>query len=388
MTTGDVSEGTTKRQEILDADTHSSGTTADVVAELVEVISADRFSDWYRERQYTQNIEDGTPYFNESGYQPAPERHSPSKLLRCHRRQFYQDHNAPEEQSDPDGIFWVGSKFEEEIAFPFLKHAVTNQETYVQNSIWVDYTVETAAGDLQLKGETDPVIVDADATPILPTEIKTKRSVDDVSAPNRAHRAQLHAYLVGLSNKFDIDLTTGVILYGSRKSLDVTTFRVDFDAEFWHDVVLEWAADHTEYRISQSLPPAVPEAGWECEFCSYHQRCGEGDRHVADSGATGLLTRYTGYPREKLVYYLEAHSRAKLTPSLAFEHGDLVGEHGVYDWECTRCNDTYAWDAVEWDGDVTQPPQCSACFEEGSIGLLRGPEPDDQRCGGDSRVAE
>jgi CRISPR/Cas system-associated exonuclease Cas4 (RecB family) len=355
---------------------------------LLEDITATQFKTWYRERQYTQNIEDGTPYFNKSGYQPAPERHSPSKLLRCHRRLFYQDHNAPEEQSDPEGIFWVGSKFEEEIAFPFLKHAVTDQETYVQNSIWADYTVDTAAGDLQLRGETDPVIVDSDATPILPTEIKTKRSVDNVTEPNRAHRAQLHAYLIGLSEKFDIDLTTGVILYGSRESFDIRTFRVDFDAEFWHDVVLGWAADHTEYRISQELPPADAETAWECDFCAYRERCGQGDRHVSDSGATGLLTGYTGYPREQLAEYFEAYPSAKLTPSLAFEHGDLAIQHGVYDWECPRCGATFAWDNVDWDGDVTHPPRCPDCSAAESLSLLRGPKPEDQIDGGEDHVAE
>jgi CRISPR-associated exonuclease Cas4 len=355
---------------------------------LLEDLTATQFKAWYRERQYTQNIEDGTPYFNESGYQPAPERHSPSKLLRCHRRLFYEDHNAPEEKPNPEGIFWVGSKFEEEIVHPFLKHSVTNQETYVQNSIWIDYTVDTSDSALQLKGETDPVIVDSDATPILPTEIKTKRSVDNVAEPNRAHRAQLHAYLIGLSKKFDIDLTTGVILYGSRESFDIRTFRVDFDAEFWQDIVLEWAANHTEYRISQELPPADAETDWECDFCAYRERCGKGDRHVSDSAATGLLTRYTGYPREKLAEYLDAYPSAKLTPSLAFEHRNLAADYGVYDWKCTQCDATYAWDSVDWDGDVTHPPRCPVCADAESLGLLRGPKPENQISGGENHVGE
>jgi CRISPR/Cas system-associated exonuclease Cas4 (RecB family) len=357
-------------------------------SQLEKVLSSETFRDWYQERQYRENIENGTPYFNESDHVPDPERHSPSKLLRCHRRLFYQDYNAPEEQPDPDGIFWVGSKFEEEIIFPFLRDAVTGQNTYVQNSIWIDYTIETSAGDLQLKGETDPVIVDADGRPILPTEIKTKRSVKDLSSPNRAHRAQLHAYLVGLSEKFDIDLTTGVILYGSRRSLDITTFHVEFDADFWRDIVLEWAVDHTEYRINQRLPPADPMTGWECDFCSYCERCGEGNRHFSEKGPAGLLTRFTGYPREKLIEYLEAHPNAKLTPSLAFEYEELASKYGVYDWECPQCFGTYAWDALGWDGDVTQPPRCPRCAEDGSVSLLHGPDPDDQIDRGDKNKIE
>lgn len=355
---------------------------------LLGNITAARFRTWYQERKYTQNIEAGTPYFNNAGFQPDPEQHSPSKLLRCHRRLFYQDNNAPEEEPDPEGIFWVGSKFEEEIVFPFLKREADNHDAYVQNSIWVDYSIETPAGDVQIKGTTDPVIVDEDAVPILPTEIKTKNSLSSVSSPNRTHRAQLHAYLVGLSKKFDVDLTTGVILYGSRQSFDVKVFRVEFDASFWTDEVLNWATEHTQYRISDDLPLAEPEVEWECNFCSYRERCGEGERHTSDSGTTGLLTRYTGYPREKLVEYLEVYPEAKLTPSLAFEHPDLSAKFGVYDWQCKRCDNTYEWDVPEWGGDVTQPPRCPDCFEGGLIELLCGPAPDDQVIGGEIHAAE
>ena len=358
------------------------------VEKLCDDLSPDRFGEWYRKRQYRKNIENGTPYFNGPSTVPEPERHSPSRLLKCHRQVFYQQCNAPEETSDPNGVFWFGTRFEEDIAFPFLGQAITDSDTYVQNSIWVDFRVETEGGELQIKGETDPVIVDTDAVPILPTEIKTKSSVEHTTTPNRSHRAQLHAYMVGLSKKYDIDLTNGVIIYGSRETLDVKIFQVEFDKEFWEDVVIEWATAHTNYRLSGKLPPAEPEKDWECDFCGYRERCGQSDRHISDCGPSGLLTRYSGYPRKKLVEYLDSHPDAKLTPSLAFEHRDLADEYGVYDWNCTQCHGKYVWDAVEWDGDVTQPPQCPKCFETGSIGLLRGPEPADQLCGGESHVAE
>mgnify|MGYP000707673628 CR=1 FL=1 len=345
---------------------------------LLQTLSAESFDDWLNERQYRRNIENGTPYFNESGHIPDPERHSPSKLLQCHRKIRYRQENTPAEQASPDGIFWVGTQFEEEIGFPFLERAVTGSDTYVQNTIWVDFTVETAVGDLRIKGATDPVIVDAEATPILPTEIKTKSSVEDLTSPNRHHKAQLHAYLVGLSEKYDINLRTGVLMYGSRDSLNTRFFIVEFDDTFWEEVVVGWAATHTEYRLANELPPAEPEYDWECEFCSFRERCGKGALKFEDIGAKGLLPGFTEYPKSKLVEYLEAHDDAKLTPSLAYEHPELVGAYGAFDWKCRGCSETVAWNAVEWDGDAGSPPTCPTCSSQGPVTCLVGPAPADQ----------
>lgn len=351
---------------------------------LLNRATPDRFGEWYNEREYAENIENGTPYFNKGGYQPEPGRYSPSKLLRCHRRQFYTDHNAPEEEPDPSGIFWTGSKLEEELFLPFLKQIADEMDVYVQNSIWVDYSTNTHVGQLKFKGSTDPVIVDADAVPILPTEIKTRSTLENLSEPNPAHRAQLHAYMEGLSRDYDADIRTGVLIYGSRKTLEIKRFRVDFDEEFWQESVLDWASDHTEYRLEESLPPASPEAEWECGFCDYRERCGKGDRHESDVGSSGLLTRYTGYPRERLREYLEANPHGKLTPSLAFEYRDLADAFDVYDWVCAECGLEVEWDAVDWNGDVTAPPQCSQCLAEGTASLLRGPRPSVQASRGGS----
>jgi len=352
-------------------------------AELIEILSGNRFEKWYRERQYSENIKNGTPYFNGSGFTPEPHRHSPSKLLQCHRRIVYQKNNAPEEQSDQAGIFWIGRQFEADIVFPFLEDVAAEVGKYVRNTVWVDFEVETGVGTLRIKGATDPLIVDGDAVPIIPTEIKTKSSVAYLSSPNRHHCAQLHAYMVGLSEKYNISLTNGVLVYASRESLNMKIYHVEFDEAFWKDVVLEWADTHTEYRIGDELPPAEPEADWECEFCSYKERCGEGDRHYSNTAVTGFLPRFTGYPSQKLTDYLTTYPSAKLTPSLAFQHPELANEHGVYDWECARCETTRAWNAIEWDGDVTAPPRCPDCFAEGSISHLSGPAPADQAVAGD-----
>ncbi|MFC6874124.1 CRISPR-associated protein Cas4 [Halobellus marinus] len=340
-------------------------------------ISTDSFDKWYKERQYRQNILEGTHYFNGPGKITPPRRLSPSKLLQCHRKTVYKQRNAPEESGDPTGIYWFGTEFEEQIIVPFLQEAVVGQREYVANSLWVDYTVETDAGELRIKGATDPVIVTADAEPVLLTEIKTRRSIENTNAPSRRHKAQTHAYLKGLSEKYDRSISEAVILYGSRTTFDIKPFRIEFDPYFWRETVLNWAQNHAEYRLNDELPPAEPESSWECDYCSYSERCGKGQRQFDDIGPKGLLPGFTGYPREKLVEYLEAHDQAKLTPSLAHSHPDLADEYGALDWKCRGCGNSVAWDAIEWDGDTSKPPQCPECVNKGST-VLVDPAPEEQ----------
>ena len=339
------------------------------VTELLDRLSAKRHREWYQERQWRKNIENGQSYFNGPGTVPESERHSPSQLLQCHRKIVYRQENAPAEQPDPRGIFWFGTKFEEDLLFPFLDRAVTGMDTYVQNSIWIDFTIETEVGELRIKGSTDPVIVDPDAVPILLTEIKTKDSISNVTEPNCHHRAQVHAYLAGLSEKFDEELTDAAIVYGSRESLDVKTFHVSFDEEFWQQVVLDWASTHTQYRIDNELPPAEPEYDWECRFCSYRNRCGKGDSPHSDLGSNGLIPRFNSYPRRKVIEYLEAHPEERLTPTLAHQYPGLVDAYGVSDFYCSSCESEIGWQAV----DTVDDPFCPQCVDRGTISILTVP---------------
>lgn len=350
---------------------------------LINNISPTAFNDWYREREFRQNILNGTPYFNRPSPVKPPERHAPSSLLQCHRKMMYKQLNAPEETSDPNGIFWIGTRFEEDLIMEFLQESVVGDGEYVTNSLWIDFTVETDAGELRIKGSTDPVIVTPESEPLLVTEIKTKRSIENTDEPNRHHKAQVHGYMRGLSEKMDRNITEAVILYGSRTTLDIKIFHVEFDPWFWEQTVVEWAATHTTYRLNEELPPASPEYEWECKFCSYKQRCGKGSLPYENTIPTGLLPNYTGYPREKLATYLQAHNAAKLTPTLAQHHPDLADQYGAFEWTCQACGEVTAWDAVDWNGDTTAPPVCQACTNSASMAVLRGPAPAEQLSGED-----
>jgi len=230
--------------------------------------------------------------------------------------------------------------------------------------------VETTTGELRIKGSTDPVIVDTDATPILPTEIKTKSSVDNITEPNRHHRAQVHAYLVGLTEKFEEEITDAVLVYGGRESLELKTFHVEFDPEFWNEVVVEWAEQHTQYRLDEKLPPGDPEYDWECRFCSYRVRCGKSDTDHHDYSPSGLLPGYDDYPRDTVVEYLQDNPTEGLTPSLAREYPDLAKEYEVTNWYCNRCSSEIDWDEVDVSGD----PLCPSCAERGEIAALSLPQ--------------
>jgi len=342
-------------------------------------IGAEEFRDWYTERQFVENIRNGQAYFNGPAPVKPPERHSPSSLLQCHRKIYYNQRNAPEESADPHGIFWFGSRFEEELAVPFLQNIVANEDAFVTNSLWIDFSTETEAATLQIRGETDPVIVDEEGKPLLLFEIKTKRTVKNLTEPNRHHKAQAHAYMRGLSEKYDRAIDESIIIYGGRTTLNLKTFRVTFDEEFWNDTVLNWAENHTVYRLEEELPPADPEYDWECEFCSFRERCGKGSESYDSAGPLGLLPRYEEYPRQKLVEYLEAHNAA-LLPSLAQKHPDLAKQYGVCDWYCDTCESGFSWEPDNRTSP-TGSRLCPSCAETDRLSYLMDPPLDVQQAG-------
>ena len=341
---------------------------------LADKITPETFEEWYREREFTENIRDGKPYFNGAGRIKPPTEHSPSSILQCHRKIAYRQLNAPEEDGDPLGIFWSGTLFEEELIQPYLDDTFAPSDWYVTNSIWVNFVIDHDDESYRVKGVTDPVIVDEDGTPNLVTEVKSKRSVENVTEPDVHHKAQAHCYMFGLSEKYDRPITDAVILYGSRTSLEIKPFHIRFDIDFWEDEVVDWISTHSRYRTRGILPPADPELDWECRYCSFKHRCGKSDRLYDNVGPFGLLPKFTEYPKEKVREYLEAHPGAKLTPSLAYTYPDLAEEYPTYDWECHRCDGRFSWASVRFDPADPCGPTCPECDPRG----LRGPDPADQ----------
>ncbi|WP_135851106.1 CRISPR-associated protein Cas4 [Halorussus salinus] len=349
--------------------------THDPVATLIEKICTTDFDTWYRERQFVQNIREGQPYFNGPSPCRDPRYHTPNKLNQCHRKIYYDRLNAPEEQPEPEGLFWFGTKFEEELAMEYLEDTV-KPHRYVRNSIWLDFTIETETDNLRFRGETDPVVVDKDGVPYLPTEVKTTE-VDNLTKPKKRHLAQVHAYLYGLSQEYDREFTAAVLLYTHRKTFSFTPFEVEFDSEFWRNTVVEWAETQTQYRQDEILPPADPELEWECEYCDYKHRCGEGNTNYENGGVRGFLPLFAEYPRDKVEEYLEVYSDvgAKLTPTLAHHYPDLANRFEVDDWQCEACETTQQWDSVDWNGNVDRPPLCPQCEKDGIPAPLSGPAP-------------
>lgn len=357
------------------------------ISTLLEVISEDAFGEWYQQRQIKQHMRDGNPWKHTPASVTPPRRHSPSRLLQCQRKTYYTGHNAPKEDPNPDGIFWAGSRIEEDLVMPYLEAVADDveQTTYVQNSMWVDYELETAAGPLHIKGATDPVLCTRDGDPLLPTEIKTKESLEHFDStdptPSIHHRAQLHAYLHGLEEATSHSVQTGLIIYVSRKQHELLPIRVDFDTEFWRDMVIEWAANQTEHRLEEALPPAEPEHSWECKYCSFRERCGKGESPHEDVPAEGFVPRVI-YPQRQVKQALRAEGGATaLTPTLAHEYPALATEYDVADWRCPSCTDTYAWGEIEWDGRKESPPSCPRCADNGQYVALATVRED----GGDSK---
>jgi hypothetical protein len=103
---------------------------------IVETISNEPFSEWYQEKQFTENILKGRPYFNGASPPPGAAKHSPSKLLQCNLGVRYYTENAPQEGDPLQGLFWVESKFEEEIVLPYLSMQYNRE--YVRSELNVD----------------------------------------------------------------------------------------------------------------------------------------------------------------------------------------------------------------------------------------------------------
>jgi CRISPR-associated exonuclease Cas4 len=95
----------------------SERTTAEA---LIESISNKSFRDWYHEYQYAQNFREGKPWRNSASCQKPPNQHNPSQLKQCHRKIYYQRLNAPEERAEPHGVFWLGTRIEEDIILKWL----------------------------------------------------------------------------------------------------------------------------------------------------------------------------------------------------------------------------------------------------------------------------
>lgn len=349
----------------------------ETIRRLLAGISGEEFKRWYSGRRRARSPGQHSGRSSKENSNVPPGRHAPSRLLQCHRKTLYRVHDAPEESQQRAGIFWFSTHLETELVVPFLE-ARTDADVYVRNSIWVDYTRSTDEGPLQIRGRTDPVLVDVTGQPLVLTEVKTTASVHALDAPRSHHLAQAHAYMEGLSEHADQDVRETLLLYFSRETLDARTFTVEFDDQFWEERVLPWAAQNSEYRRRDELPPARPEFDWECDYCSFRHRCGRADSPYADTGPHGFLPLFDEYPRERVREYLDAVPNARLTPTLAHAFPGLIDRYGVLDWGCQRCSATYAYDAVEWDGDTEHPPLCEACCRDGVPAPLSGPPPADQ----------
>lgn len=356
---------------------------------LEDALNGDNFRAWRREQKFRENIKNDNPEYNGGGYKKTPKRHSPHTLNQCRRKQWYREHNAIEETAPVDGIFTIGSYIEEEIIEPWLDALAEQFGGYLANGLWLEGTIDTETGKLTIAGKTDPAVVDRDGVPYAITEVKSKASLSNLNSPNPHHKSQLLSYLHNAKQEYDLDdYPAGYFIYSGKKRLDVRVFKVEFDEDFFRKNVVEWCENLTFCRIEDMLPKAKPEQSWECNLCEYRGRCGNYDpdpdeRDLAweDCGADGMLPLFD-YPVESVIEYMHANAEAKLTPTVAHKHPELTEVFDVYDWECPRCTETFAWtEFSQWDGDVESPPFCPQCAEDDFWIDLSGPDPDDQTTG-------
>lgn len=348
------------------------------LAQIEERLSGENFRQWRREQQYRENIKNNNPEYNSGGYPTDSESHLPHQLGQCHRKTWYRENNAAEETQTPDGIFAIGEWAEEEIVGPWLNNLAEKYGGYYSNDLWLEGEYETSTETLQFRGKTDSAICDSAGMPLLLTEIKTKQSLSNLETPQDHHKMQLATYQYCAAQKHDISPPIGYLLYLGKKRFDLQAYRIEFDSEFFAENVADWAEKMTQYRQNQQLPPANPEQNWECKLCEYQARCGKADEESwSDCRAEGFLPLFE-YPQESVLDYLASHENPELTPTIAHQYPRLAADHPVANWECECCDAQYAWDSIDWDGDVKEPPTCPQCASRHRYAELSGPAPEKQ----------
>lgn len=340
---------------------------------LLERAQSADFREWYRERRRRENARAGKFAYNGPRDPPSPDLHTPSSLVQCHRKRRYEEANAPAEDPSPNGHFWIGSTVETDLVHPFLEDRVAGPEQYVTEGLGFQTEIEGPEGTFRLRGRTDPVITTETGEPLLPTEVKTVEDIERVTEPRVRHRAQVHAYLVALSERVEDRLEEALLLYVSKSTLACRALRVSFDEGFWTELVLPWMATLTAARAAGELPPPVPEQDWECGFCRFRRRCGQADGPVADAGPEGFVPSFT-YPRAAVRTHLAATGVA-LTPTLARAYPDLAAETRVSDWVCPACGHRADFGTFDWSGPGQERPACPACAADGDHVPMRGPLP-------------
>lgn len=365
-----------------DADTDPDDTTNEDqphIQHIIDNITADAWDDWYIDHLRQQTVEEGKPWYLSSAPVPDPEKHTPSRILKCHRKIYYQAHNAPEEDDEPRGIFRFGEYVEREIALPWLITVVRrisaelDRDMYVGNDLDVYYDVDAPDGtNIWISGDTDPVVLDDTGDPVVPTEVKTFS--DPHWIPKETHIAQIYAYIYGMRERYDADVDRGLLLYFHRKKLYLKVFEIEFDDARW-DEILTWCSEQTEYREKENLPPADPMHDRECKYCSFRHRCGQSNMPHRDVDVDGFIPRH-GYPEQRVREHLSARDDAVLTPTIADMYPDLAEQHPVAPWICPACDAEYAWEQLTSKPSPENPPMCPDCASEGRQVEMHGPPPD------------
>ena len=343
-----------------------------IAKSIVEAISSEDFGIWKKQREIQNKIESGNSILKKSD-----QTNTCSKLLQCHRKLIYRENNSPAENTVANEILWYGGHFEENLLLPYIRQKLSEKGLYVASSVYIDFSYTLEENTLQFTGVTDPVIINKKGDPILATEIKTKKSIKYTDEPSEHHVAQLYTHLLGISLKFDVKVDRGLLIYASRRSHRLKIFTVKFDAFFWERRVGSWIAEHTKYRRLNQLPPPDSEFNWECDLCSFKQRCGKGELSYENVGTFGLLDNYSGYKESQLIDYLEAHN-AKLTPTLAQQYSELGERYGVYDWYCKTCNNFVTWKNEHANSNADEL-LCPSCAEINTLSSLSDPTPKIQK---------
>lgn len=366
----------------------------------IPVIDGESFNEYWFRKNAERNLEEDHPERNDPSHSWPIGRFEPHQLGNCKRQWLYHWLNAPQEDSDPHGIFAIGHFIEEDIIEPWLRD-VLEPEYEIDNAIHVsvdldelpvraleelgpdveteidvelpdglgynqpdntDPELDAETTCLTIAGSTDPALCDPDTGDVIAlTEVKSTGSIDRVDKPKRMHMMQIHAYMKALG------ITNGYVIYVDRDELlNPKAFEVEFDTDVWDNVV-EWVESTMSYAATGTLPPADAPEQWMCRYCDFSNRCGEGRSNLSeDMGPRGFVPGYNDYPRNMVEDHLEAYPDVELTPSLALVYPEVADEYEVAEWKCPSCTASFEYTDEhfsEFTNENFATPECPACRE-------------------------
>ncbi len=192
-------------------------------------------------------------------------RYYPSEVGQCLRKSYYSFMLPKETDKDLAKIFEVGNILHEFVAKVFASEK--NPDVDLVES---ETPFEIPIDDFIISGRIDNIILLKPEQKKIVVEVKSTKMLSMMETAQESHQMQLQLYLHAKQ------IQHGMILYLEKNTLQSKTFSLEYDPEFYRQIINRFRKLHN-YLRNTSLPE--PEArmkaekNWLCRNCEYREEC-------------------------------------------------------------------------------------------------------------------